>query len=164
MKTSILAGLATVAMALTAMPVQTANAAEYHQNASGGCNGALPVFDQALRFRPLAVANTATSTAFISCSQMDLFDNDITIFGARIHNTTAAAASISCSFVSGRDNFVKITKPKTQSFAAGANAFIIWSATADNAGVNFEDLSNLSCNMPAGFELEYLADVTTLAH
>ncbi len=161
MKTSIFAGLATVAMALTAMPVQTAGAAEYHQNASGTCNGALPVFDQALRFRPLAVANTATTTAFISCSHMNLFGNPVTIYGARLNNTTAATASVSCSFVSGRDSFVKITKPKTQSFAAGTNNFILWTASADNGGVDFEDLSNLSCNLPAGFELEYLAIVST---
>ncbi len=161
MKTSIFAGLATVAMALTAMPVLTADAVEYQQNASGTCNGALPVFDQALRFRPLAVANTATTTAFISCTHMNLQGNPVTIYGARIHNTTAATASISCSFVSGRDAFVKITKPKTQSFAANGNTFIIWTSAADNGGVDFEDLSNLSCNLPAGFELEYLANVST---
>jgi len=161
MKTSIFAGLATVAMALTAMPVLTADAAEYHQNASGVCNGALPVFDQALRFRPLAVANTATSTAFISCSHMNLIGNPVTIYGAFINNTTAATASVSCSFVSGRDSFVKVTKPKTQSFTAGSNNYIVWQASADNGGVDFQDLSNPSRNRPAGFELEFMAFIST---
>lgn len=160
MKTSIFLGLATVATALTAMPVLTADAVEYQQNASGTCSGALPAFDQSLRFRPLAIVNVATTNAFVSCTHENAFGNPVTVYGARIHNPTGASVNVSCTFVTGRDSFTKFSFPKTQTFAAGAGGFILWTAAADNGGVNFQDLSNLSCNLPAGVELEYLANVT----
>jgi hypothetical protein len=151
--------LSAASVALLAVAAPAAQAVEYQQNASGTCNGALPIFEQSLRFRPLALANTGSSNAFVSCTSENLFNNPVTLYGARIHNTTGAAVNVSCTLVTGRDNFAKTSIPKTQAFAAGANAFIIWNTT-DNGGENYEDLPNLSCNLPAGVELEYVANVT----
>lgn len=160
MKLSISLGLSVLVLAVAMAVPHDVVAAEYQQNASGTCNGALPVFDQSLRFRPLAVANQGSTTAFVSCTALNLFSNPVSTFGAHIHNPTGAPVDVSCTFVTGRDSFDKFSFPKTQNFAAGANGFIIWNAVADNGGVNFEDLSSLSCNLPAGVELEYIANVT----
>jgi hypothetical protein len=153
------AAMSLAVAAVAALAAPQAMAVEYQQNASGTCNGALPIFEQSLRFRPLALANTGDSFAFVSCTNEAEYQTEHSIYGARIHNPTSAAVDVSCTLVSGRDSFDKVSIPKTQNFAANGGGFIIWS-TADNGGANYFDLVNLSCNLPAGVELEYVARVT----
>lgn len=159
MKLSIMIGLSALGLAMAMAPVGSAAAVEYQQGASGSCNGALPVFDQALRFRPVGVKNTGSSNAFISCSSMNLYTNGSTIFGAFIANNTGADVDVSCTLVSGRASFSPQYFPKTQTYAAGSFGFMIWNSATDNGGVDFSDSQNLSCVLPPGIDLQYTAMV-----
>lgn len=158
MKTSIL-GLALVA-GLAWLPASDANAAYYLQNATGTCNGALPAFEQSLRFRPLAVANEGTTNAFVTCTQLNRFANDVNIVLAYVQNPTTDPKTISCTLVTGRDSYAKSSYPKSITLAAGEFNAIVWTAS-DNNGAPFLDLSNLSCNLPDGAELEIVGIETT---
>lgn len=155
MKTSIL-GLALVA-ALAATVPGTAKANHVlQQTPSGTCNGALPGFEQSLRFRPLALANQGTTNAFVSCTQLNRFNNPVYWVYIAFENTGTADATISCSLVTGRDSFAKSTYPKSITVSAGSSDELSWEYSSDNLGTPFLDLSNLSCNLPAGTELELI--------
>lgn len=137
-----------------------AAAQQYIQNASGICQGALPVFDTNLRNRPLAVSNEGTSNAFVSCAMHDRYGNASSLFGAWIHNNTAAAVDVSCTLISGNAVDGPTYFPKTQAYAAGTGAYILWS-TADNGGANFGSQGNFSCNLPPGVELRLVTNLST---
>lgn len=169
MKASILGG-ALVAVLVSALPVSGAVAQNiYDQNASGTCNGALPAFDQSLRFRPLAVANEGTTNAFVSCTQLAAQGPAVDNTTLYLQNTGTASATINCTFVSGYDSGPKGSFPKAITLAAGETGTLTWSRTADNGGVNFPSdsafsFASYSCNLPAKTELEFIRHDQTAAY
>ena len=158
MKTSIL-GLAVVAV-VASLASGNAQAIRYDQNGSGTCNGALPFFDQNLRFRPLAVANIGSTNAFVTCTQASRETSPASATEARVylHNTSSTSATVSCIYRPGEEVGAASPTafPKNLVLAAGQTGFIIWTSAADNAGNSFERPANFSCNLPVGFELEFI--------
>ena len=160
MKSSIHAGLTTLIVAMAFMPMADISAEEYHQNATGVCQGNLPASDTNIRKRPTAVRNEGTGNSFVNCSTMNLLENEVTIAGIRLNNAGATPATISCTMVNGRQSFDPAFFPKSREFAAGESGFIAWTAAADNGGVNFQDLINFSCLLLPQTDIEYTAVVT----
>lgn len=139
------------------------------QNASGTCQGALPVFDTQLRKRPLALNNEGADPAFVSCS---LPASTYTVAGSAktgalvvyFSNNTNVGTSVSCTFVDGA-RVVGNVGFFTKSVAVPSNsfAFIVWDSVPDNGGVPYSAFSNLSCLLQPGTEISLLGrnvDVT----
>ena len=126
------------------------------QNASGTCNGALPFFDQQLRFRPLAVKNEGTTNAFVTCTQLNKLSNDVEQAIVYLHNTGTATVTVNCTLVDGRDSFGNQAYPKSVQLFAGAQGMITWNNGDTFFGANFRDLINFSCNLPIATELEFI--------
>ncbi len=160
MKSSIHAGLTTLVVAMAFTSMTDVSAEEYHQNATGVCQSNLPASDTNIRKRPTAIRNEGTGSAFVSCSTMNLLGNEVTTVGIRINNAGATPATINCTMVNGRQSFAPTFFPKSAIFAPGGNNFIIWTAAADNGGVNFDDLINFSCTLLPQTDIEYTAVVT----
>lgn len=160
MKFTTVLGMAVVAIAAQTIAAPAVQAAEYHQNASGTCKGSMPIYDQALHYRPLALANTSSQGTFVTCTSENLLGNSLSAYGAYFENTSASTVTVSCTFIAGRDSFAKASFPKSMVLTAGQRKLLAWNATSDNGGVNFRDLGNLSCSLPPGVEIEYIGQTT----
>lgn len=135
----------------------TSNAQEFQQNASGVCQGALPVYDTLLRNRPLGIMNVGSTASYVSCSFMSGFGIPHDIVGIQIANPTAADVDVSCTIVTGRSSFDHTYYPVTLTYPAGAFGFLI--QFLDPAVDPGTDLINASCLLPPGVELSYMAVV-----
>lgn len=148
---------------LALLAPQIAHAEQYLQNGAGICKSALPVFDGNIRNRPTAISNEGNANAFVSCSALDRIDSTSDLVGVWIHNNRATATDVACTLVNGSPADASTAFfPKTQNFAAGTGAYILWT-TADNGGNPFPRLINFSCNLPAGVELR-LVTLNTAAN
>lgn len=159
MKISTALGTAVVALAAQLAP-SVAHAEVYQQNASGTCQGSLPVFENSLRYRPLALANVSSSNVFVTCTSENRLGNELTEYAVYVHNTGSATGAVDCNFIPGRDSFARDKFPKSVILAPGQQAILVWTAANDNGGQNFRDLGNLSCSLPAGVEIEYISHTT----
>lgn len=131
------------------------------QNASGTCQGALPVFDTQLRKRPLALNNEGTDPAFVSCSLWATNYGQTTVvtgaIAAYFSNNTNTGSSVTCTFVDG----VRVVGGVgffTKTIAVPSNSFasIVWNSATDNGGVPYGAFSNLSCLLPPGTEISFI--------
>lgn len=158
MKASIFAGMATLVASMAALPMAaSAQQTEYHQNAAGQCQGALPVYSTNLRARPTGVNNNGPQSAFISCSSLSNIANTSDIYGVFIiNNNTSGSATVNCTLAAGTSFFGVELSPKSQTFSAGGGGFIAWFAGTDYTAT---DSMNVSCNLPVGVELSFTADV-----
>lgn len=163
MKSAVYLGLSALAFGMALAPVQQAQAqqSEYQQNAPGQCVGALPAYQANLRFSPYAVTNNGTASSFVTCAAIGLFPVGVDLYGVYITNPTGASVDVSCTFASGQNGFRDPAIPKTQTYPAGSAGFMIWDAVADNGGVQFSHLSNLSCILPPGLSLDFTANVAS---
>lgn len=156
---ALFASLAVVGISAVALPAHAVFRIQA-QNAAGVCQGALPVYDTSLRNRPSAVSNEGTTNAFVSCSMEG--DNGgssaaPTMFGAVFRNNTDANQTVNCTFVDGTPALAPLVLlPKSGEILAGELAQIVWDPVADNGGTPFTAWNNLSCNLPAGVEIQIL--------
>jgi hypothetical protein len=151
-------GMASFVLAVAGVMAAPAHAAlevnEVGANATSLCQGALPSFEGSLRKRPLALQNEGVSNAFVTCSfstQYDVSDTrQIGYFGVFFNNRTNAAANVTCTGVAGYNaNTTNTFLSKTVSVPANGDASIFF-APADNGGVGFYPLVNVSCNLLPG--------------
>lgn len=148
---------ALVVAAAAFMAPTDARAQEFQQNASGTCQGALPVYDTNLRNRPMGIINVGITGAYVSCSVYSEYAQDHTIAAVQIANPTGADVDVSCTIVTGRSSFDHTFYPLTQTFVAGSNGFMV--QFLDPLVDLGTDLINASCLLPPGVELSYMAVV-----
>ncbi|MEO6138715.1 MAG: hypothetical protein ABIP11_08655 [Luteimonas sp.] len=125
----------------------------FDQNATGGCQSALPVFDGQIRKRPLAIQNEGTAPAFVSCSFMTpIINTGVSRVNLYADNNTGATLDITCTLVVGLSNFDMPTYlPKTISVPANSGLYVFEWTSVDNGGVNFNSYAiSASCNLPVG--------------
>lgn len=144
-----------VACLFAALAAAPASATLYRQNAAGACKSALPVFDGNIRSRPLAVANEGTASAFVSCSMLDYWLDDIQLVSILLRNNTAATVSVSCTYVSGSVTDAEFFT-RTRTLTAGQTGGITWAPAVDHANLPFDAQVNFSCSLPPGVELSRL--------
>lgn len=155
----LVTGLAVLTVAVaSAYSLPSSAAIELHGNASNPaarCQGALPVFEMAIRKRPLAVVNEGTNDAFVTCGfeydAVDAEDNAPILLDTYFSNRTAAPVTVTCTAVTGFDTgvneFVSLT---TQSIAPGAQGNLFWEAADFPDDGLLSGLVSISCNLPAG--------------
>jgi hypothetical protein len=125
------------------------------QNASGVCQGALPVYATNLRNRPLGIKNEGASGAYVSCSVGSIFEQTHAFVRIQIANLTGAAVDVSCTIITGRSSFDHTYYPVSLTFPARRNGIII--QFLDRIVDPATDLINASCLLPPGVELSYIA-------
>lgn len=81
------------------LPAPAANAA-VGSNATGVCQGALPVYDTEIRKRPLALRNEGDASAYVSCSLPSNVLANIIAY-TYVVNRNAAAVDVDCTFIAG---------------------------------------------------------------
>ena len=154
-------GIAVLTIALaSAYSAPSGAAIVSHGNSSGPtarCQGALPVFETAIRKRPLAVQNEGTSAAFVTCSfefdSVNALDNTATLVDAYFTNTSATAKTVSCTAVTGfeGDEIPNEYVSLEETIAPGATSEgIYWIDTDFPEGGLASGLVSISCNIPAG--------------
>lgn len=153
-------GIATLTLAVASAYSIPANAElELHGNASGPtarCQGALPVFETAIRKRPLAVQNEGTAASFITCSfevdSVDAIDGAPVLLDTYFSTTNTSPVDITCTAVSGfqggTNEFVSFTGTINPN-AAEPFANLFWLDTDFDDGLA-SGLISISCNLPAG--------------
>lgn len=142
-----------------------ANAAEVgrydFQGAAGLCKGALPSHRDALRARPLGLANVSQSDAFVTCS----WQGDATANGrgasqvfVLVSNTSSAGKSISCTLVNGTQAGAVTAAtytPKSVGLNPGTNTFLAWLPSEIAGSPSEITLPAVTCSLPAGTTLHY---------
>jgi len=140
---------------IAALVATPAEATLYRQNASGVCKSALPVFDGNIRSRPLALANEGTANAFVSCSMLDNWLDDVQLVSVNVRNNGASTVSASCTYISGMATDAEFF-PKTRTLAAGQSTSFVWSPMIDHNNQPFDAQVNFSCSLPPGVEISLL--------
>jgi hypothetical protein len=149
---------AALTLAVAATYTVPATAQSIHSNASqpaARCQGALPVFETAIRKRPLAIQNEGAGASFITCAfEFDAYEatgNSALLVDTYFFNNTNADISLTCTAVTGwqgGDNeFVSLTEviaPGTQS------EDMAWYAEDFAGGGMASGLVAISCNLPSG--------------
>jgi hypothetical protein len=126
-------------------------------NAAGACQGALPSYEGSLRKRPTGIANEGSAPAFVSCSLTgeDFALGTITVLSTFV-NRSGADVDLTCTFVDGNVAELEVYPaayyPQTITIGAGEGGQMVWEAT-DEA---FTSLSNVSCSLPAGVEINVM--------
>lgn len=143
-------------LSLVATPRATAVSRIYVTNATGVCQGALPVFETAVRKRPTALANEGTSTAFVSCSFAgDNSGNSVTDYVfAYVTNRGNVERTINCLLVEGVNIpglGAPVSSPSSLVLTPGTSEGFLWFAR--NVGGTFTNIHNLSCALPPGVEI-----------
>lgn len=130
--------------------------ATHWSNAVEVCQGALHVFEDSLRKRPLAIANEGVAPAFVSCSLATplLPTQDALAVDVLFNNTTPATVQFSCTLVDGVIFFSPNYLPQAITITAGALFTAHWDT--DNNGGDTYDLPSLNCALPPGVEINTL--------
>lgn len=158
-------GIAALTLAVASAYNIPANAEdELHGNASGPtarCQGALPVFETAIRKRPLAVQNESTSAAFITCSfefdALDAIDNTALLLDTYFSTPgSTAPVNLTCTAISGfqggTNEFVSMTTTINNPTPPPPGEFdgnLFWT-DSDFAGGLGSGLISISCSLPPG--------------
>lgn len=156
--------LALAAGVLASGPAQGATVArQFVSHAAGTCQGALPVFETAIRKRPLAVKNEGTTPAFITCSYTSQGSDagssprNPTNVQVYFRNTSGTNQTLSCTGVSGYDNTVPVAQYIVKSTELGPFLGTLnWNA-ADFAGapaVFPNGLFSISCALAPGVSIQ----------
>jgi len=130
-------------------------------NPSSYCQAALPVFEGAIRKRPLAVQNEGSTNAFITCSMTRNYQtSSVTRFQMYAQTLSGAVTNLSCTFVAGYATGAIQSVVKTVALPAnGSQGSLTWEAADFTGGVFPDTQYNLSCNLLPGVGLNdsYLA-------
>ncbi|MBB1473605.1 hypothetical protein H5368_11215 [Luteimonas sp. MC1782] len=156
---------------LLAAVLPSANAAiedlQIQSNATGLCQGALPVMDNNLRKRPLAVVNQGTSDAYVSCAFTTIMaqsgagtipsDEVVRWFGVFFGSSVAAPQTVSCAGVIGYEGspdlqYVSL-EVDVSSGTPGSNYLYFYPDDADPEQTDFHQLTSLSCRLPPGVSI-----------
>ena len=150
--------IAGLTLAIGAVYSTPSIAQDFYANASqpvARCQGALPVFETAIRKRPLAVQNEGTASSFVTCG----FETEIyqSATGGPIgidlyfSNNTAQEQTVTCTAVTGwqgGDNEYVAFEAVMEPGADQGNIFVI-DSDFENDGMA-TGLLAVSCNLPAG--------------
>ena len=145
-------GFSTQARAVTVDRGLTANPVTF-------CQAALPAYEGLIRKRPLAVQNEGTATAFVTCG----FVNDATSTGTRkvfayFLNNDSAARQVTCTLVTSVAGATNLYFTKSITIPANSTGqFLTWEAGVDTGGTYFSRWVALSCSLPVGTGIAYLA-------
>ena len=126
-------------------------------NAAGRCQSALPVFEQHLRNRPLAVQNDGGGTAFVTCSYLsDQANDEVVSFGVYARATGGAAITLTCTAVVGYDSPTPEAAYVTKTLdleASGVQDAIYWYGSDFGGTIPTGLPVSLSCSLPPGAAL-----------
>ncbi len=120
-----------------------------YTQASGACQGALPIYETNFRKRPLAVANEGVTNAFVTCGVRNTEDNTANAVELYVTNRNAADVSVDCTLVDGIfDNTIGFASyyPQTKTATAGVDSGFSWSGFGS-------PWQQISCNVPAKVEV-----------
>lgn len=122
-------------------------------NPTARCQGALPVFETAIRKRPLAIENEGTAATFVTCSfEASTYDSTsgILMLDTYFSNKSATDANVTCTAVTGynggTNEYVSLTTAVPAN-STGANPFWL---DEDFEGFMPDGLVSISCNLPPG--------------
>lgn len=116
------------------------------------CQAALPVFDTAIRKRPLGYQNEGTSPTFVTCGLMgaNAAAPLITLAGLFLRNNTDADIAVDCTFVDAGDGFnTPLYVPRSVTLPASSSSSLIAWDVSDNGGSAFV-YPSISCALPPG--------------
>ena len=119
-------------------------------NPTARCQGALPVFETAIRKRPLAVENEGTSATFVTCSfETQTYDAEagVVLLDTYFSNKGTAAASVTCTAVSGYNGGTNEYVAQTFSVPANGEYNAFWIAE-DFTGELAAGLISINCQLP----------------
>lgn len=138
-------------------------------SAVANCQGALPIYENQIRKRPLGVINEGTSNAFVTCAFNTLRNqNDtalgntiVSYFGGFFINNTAMDKTVACTGVIGLETGIRGTETffVQKSVVVKANranpdaqfGYIFFDPSDINQGPGmYYQLVQMSCNLPAG--------------
>ncbi len=146
----------TVAVA-SAYSLPSSAAIEAHGNGSNPvarCQGALPVFETAIRKRPLAVTNEGSSATFVSCGfEYDIIDaegNAPVLLDTYFSNRSSAPLDVTCSAVTGFDTGDNEFFSQTVTIAPNTQGNLFWEDEDFPVDGLSSGLISISCNLPAG--------------
>ena len=156
---------------LLAAVIPVANAAiedlQIQSNATGLCQGALPVMEANLRKRPLAVVNQGASDAYVSCAFTTIMaqsgvgtipsDGVVRWFGAFFSSSVAAPQTVTCSGVIGFEGssalqYVSL-EVDVSADTPDSNYLYFYPEDADPQQASFHQLSSMSCRLPPGVSI-----------
>lgn len=135
-----------------AMIASNAGATElktYHMLPSGNCDRALPVYDDQVRKRPLAVVNEGTTNRFINCTFESLQQGDVKFFGVRYKNNSQVAHQVTCTGIVGFDEDAEYLT-RTYNVNPGADRDFQWESAQ-----GWKVPVALACNVLASGALTY---------
>lgn len=146
-------------LAFVAFLPQSAHAFRVTAQAVAVCQAALPVFEGAIRKRPLAIQNEGNSDAFVTCALNNPGNsagtNRISVVQIYAQNQNASSRSIACTAVnsSATANPSPIYLSKTVQVTSSASDTLIEFAAGDFPGSPIllpGDTIALSCNLVPG--------------
>ena len=148
--------------------VPTADAAvenlQIQSNATGLCQGALPVMEANLRKRPLAVVNEGSTAAFVTCSFTTVMDQGggggvaqesvVRYFGMYFSSSVPEAQTLSCTGVVGYEDspiLEYIARDVDVSSETPDSNYLFFNPDdADPARQHLHQLVSISCRLPPG--------------
>jgi hypothetical protein len=131
----------------------SANATEditNHMLPSGNCDRALPVYDDGVRKRPLAVVNEGTTLRYINCTFEARVGFDIRGFGVWYKNMSNAPQNVTCTGVVGLEGEADYYT-QTKAVAPGATQEFNW-----NGWGEWKTPVAVQCGVKAGGALTYV--------
>lgn len=121
-------------------------------NGAGACQAALPTYEGLIRKRPMAIQNEGSSTAFVTCSPLNMqgmYTSEIHGHGVHLVNSNEVSVLLACSAVVGaRDGIADHTVTKAVQIPAGATRAIYWGG--DEIPSSNGDTFNTTCALPSG--------------
>lgn len=132
---------------------------EFHQNASGTCQAALPAYEGQIRKRPLALQNESVANAFVSCSLFSpgattssFLTGEIYAVIITLDNNGPDPVDVTCTLIAGASRspynyyFTKtIALPAESTYNQ-----IAWSQDPDFDGGKIGPPPGISCNLKPG--------------
>jgi hypothetical protein len=134
-----------------------AQEAEFHASSSQAvarCQSSLPVFDTAIRKRPLAVQNEGDGNSFVTCGfEFDggeAEDFAIDMAELYVHNNNEEAIDVTCTAVTGWQGGDTEYVSLTHTVPAGDQEAFFWGRDDFPGDGLATGLVGVSCNLPAG--------------
>lgn len=154
------AGLCIVATAiLTPGEALAAVTRTVNVSSTGVCDAPLPVYNDHLRRRPVAVQNESSEPVFVSCTlPTDTLGARSTGSVRVSFKSTAGAATVNCTMVSGTRGAQVMYVPKGQALAAGSRATLEWTAIDKWSS---SGTYSFSCTLPPGVAMETISHTQT---
>lgn len=127
-------------------------------NAGATCLPALPRFDEAVRKRPLALANEGSAASFVTCNytvdeRALRSKGGVERFDIIAKNQGSRAEMVTCTAVVGVDDGRASYLVQSVSLRPGERNAMEWVATDYGFANGWEGPVNMSCLLPAGTAL-----------